>query len=588
MPSMRCLRRIAWLVLSACALAAPASASATSSTPIALGVNVSGGPGQLAPMQSFASLSGANPSIVMWFQQWSEPLFYSTQLPNTQAMGAIPMITWDPSLNGTGIPLAQIADGAYDSYITQSADASRAWKRPIYIRFAHEMNIGASGFGPGQNGNTAADFIAAWRHVVTIFRQQGATNAEWVWSPNVDCGGRCPFTSLYPGDAWVDWVALDGYNYSSVDNVPWESFDQIFRPSYAEMTALTSKPMMIAETASAEQGGNKAQWITQTFADIAQSYPQIHAVVWFDRVKETDWTVNSSAGSLAAWQSLVASPDYAGTADTLLQDSPLAADVDSATASAITPTTTRANPTTSTTSAPSTVLPSTVTVTGPTPTTPTVTVPPVTTPTVTVAPVISPVVTTPAVTVPPVTTPPLTVGPVATVSAPASAMPPPTTTATPSAPATTVPPFISDPVGTPPADGGRAMPSMSVAAVVRSAVASALHGVADHAGGLRGLVRLLRGHGYAMSFRAPCAGTLAVSVSLTPPATGHGHQRREILVATSRRRVSLADDARITIRPTAQGRRVLQHVTGRRITVKLGFTPLGRPRLAASESVSSR
>ena len=53
----------------------------------------------------------------------------------------------------------------------------------MYIRLAHEMNLAGSPFGPGHSGNAPAAFVAAWRRVVTIFRQQAATNVEWVWSP---------------------------------------------------------------------------------------------------------------------------------------------------------------------------------------------------------------------------------------------------------------------------------------------------------------------------------------------------------------------------------------------------------------------
>ena len=125
------------------------------------------------------------------------------------------------------------------------------------------MNLSDNTWGPGVNGNTPEEFVAAWRHVVSVFRAVGATNVLWVWSPNVDCGGQCPFDAFYPGDAWVDWVALDGYNYGPVDDVPWMSMAQIFGPSYDDLTALTTKPLMIAETASTEEGGDKAAWITE-------------------------------------------------------------------------------------------------------------------------------------------------------------------------------------------------------------------------------------------------------------------------------------------------------------------------------------
>jgi hypothetical protein len=329
-PSIRFVNRllpaIAGAAVAGLLLAASAMASAP---PIAVGVNIANAPGWLAPMQRYAGLAGRNPAIVMWYQQWSEPLTWSSQLPNTQAMGAIPLISWDPTLNGVGIPLNTIGSGKYDAYIRGSADAAKAWGLPIYIRFGHEMNLPDAPFGPGHVGDTATSFIGAWRHIVTIFRQERATNVEWVWSPNMDCGGRCPFTSFFPGQSYVDWLALDGYNYSLVNHAPWLTFSQIFSTSYAEVTKLTTKPVMIAETASAEPGGNKAQWITDAFQSLPASFPKVRALVWFDRVKETDWTVNSSPASLAAWRAVVASAQNQGTAATLLSVVPLSIDVTS-------------------------------------------------------------------------------------------------------------------------------------------------------------------------------------------------------------------------------------------------------------------
>jgi beta-mannanase len=229
--------------------------------------------------------------------------------------GATPLITWDPELTGgVGVPLSQIVAGDYDTYIQAQAEAAASWHRTIYVRFGQEMNLSGSPFGPGVNGNTPQLFIEAWRHVVRIFRTAGATNVKWVWSPNVDCAGKCPFKAFYPGDSWVDWVGLDGYNYAAVDDVPWMSFETIFQSSYNQLSALTSKPIMIAETASTTLGGNKAAWITKALTQtLPTEMPLVRALVWFDVDKETNWTVNSSPASLNAFRAAVDQPLFSGT-----------------------------------------------------------------------------------------------------------------------------------------------------------------------------------------------------------------------------------------------------------------------------------
>lgn len=352
------------------AMATPSPATHT----VALGIDVSGDD-NAADLSDYTSNAGRSPKLVMWFQSWSEPLYYSSQLPPVDAAGAIPMITWDPANASGGIPLAAITSGQYDSYIDSSAQLAKNYGKPLLIRFAHEMNLGSSAWGPGNTGNTPAEFVAAWRYVVTRFAADGATNVQWVWSPNVSCGGSCPFDAFFPGDAYVNYVALDGYNYSSVDGVPWMSFSQIFASSYDDITALSSRPLMIAETASADAGGDKAAWIRQSFlTDIPTSFTRIVAVAWFERTKETDWQVNSTAASLAAWREVVDSPIYSATLATAgspvptpsTTPTPLASESPSPTASPA--------PTASTSTAPTaTPTPTTNPTTVPTPTTPAVT-----------------------------------------------------------------------------------------------------------------------------------------------------------------------------------------------------------------------
>jgi beta-mannanase len=224
---------------------------------------------------------------------------YADQASAVRSTGIEPIVTWDPMTASGPINLPDIVAGQYDGYLRTSAQVVKAFARPVLIRFDHEMNLPNAGADP-------AIFVAAWRHVVNVFREVGAANAQFVWSPNVDCTGQCPFTSYFPGDPWVDWVGLDGYNAGSNN---WQSLEAVFASSYRTLSRLTSRPMMIAETASAESGGSKATWIRTGLLDtVAGEFPRIRMVVWFDRLKERDWRVNSSPSALAAFRDVLQSP----------------------------------------------------------------------------------------------------------------------------------------------------------------------------------------------------------------------------------------------------------------------------------------
>ncbi len=265
-----------------------------------------------AAIDNYADLVGAMPAVVMSYQIWGSPVdspFYAKGMDAVVKRGAVPMISWEPwagTINDPTYSLASIINGSHDAYITQFAQAAAAWGKPFFLRFAAEMNGNWYAWGQGVNGNTPDQYVGAWRHVHDLFVDAGATNAIWVWCPNIEQPNYRTFDSVYPGDAYVDWVGLDGYNAASVWQTPWMSIAQLFGASYDDLAALTHKPMMIGETASTEVGGDKAQWITSAFLnDIPKYLPRIQLVVWDDHISDTDWRINSSQTSLEAYRYVV-------------------------------------------------------------------------------------------------------------------------------------------------------------------------------------------------------------------------------------------------------------------------------------------
>jgi beta-mannanase len=281
--------------------------------------------GQYAPgtMDWYTALVGRKPAVLMWYQDWIHWCdFPVTSMDSVRVRGAMPMVTWEPWDNALGTAaqpafrLSSIARGESDGHIRRWAKQARDWGHPLYLRFAHEMNGGWYPWGtqPGNLlGNAPADYVDAWRHVYEVFAEAGATNVRWVWSPNIIYPGAAPLADVYPGDAYVDWVGLDGYNTETAGGGHWRSMAALFTPSYDTLSALTGKPMLIAETASSERGGNKAEWITEAFThDIPSRLPRVRAVIWFDENKEDAWSVTSSLSALNAYRNAIALPRYHG------------------------------------------------------------------------------------------------------------------------------------------------------------------------------------------------------------------------------------------------------------------------------------
>jgi hypothetical protein len=223
------------------------------------------------------------------------------------ANGRIPMISW------SGTRLDDILSGRFDAMIRQRASDVRALGAPVFLRWGWEMNGDwASHDGSHNNDSGTTDgpqkYVAAWRRIHDLFAAEGTTNAVWVWSPNatdVPAASWNHWTRYYPGDAYVDWVGIDGYNWGTTQ--PWSSWTSLaslLQPVYADYAG--RKPIMVAETASAEQGGDKAAWLDAARSALESRFPAVAALVYFETVKEADWTVRSSPRALASFRALAA------------------------------------------------------------------------------------------------------------------------------------------------------------------------------------------------------------------------------------------------------------------------------------------
>jgi hypothetical protein len=280
---------------------------------VALGVYVPEALRQPARIDRYVRLMRREPLIISAYMRWPSPPFVHARLDEVWKRGAVPMITWEPWTDADrGFSLSAIADGTYDGYLIRAAEAAGAWGHPILLRFAPEMNGTWYPWGRGKEGNTPELYKRAWRRLVGIFSRHRAHNVKWVWTPNETSRGRFPFPQYYPGDRWVDWVGLDGYNWGSPSE--WTSFTGVFAGSYDALRRLTSRPVMITETGSSGTGGNKAAWVDSALSREIPRFTAIGAVIWFDApFPRVDARVDRPADVLRAFRAAASSPRYALT-----------------------------------------------------------------------------------------------------------------------------------------------------------------------------------------------------------------------------------------------------------------------------------
>jgi hypothetical protein len=288
-------------------------------------------PWDMTAVTKFEEEAHKSASLVQFFQPFancggSSCSFYAfptTPLESIRAHGSIPVLSWSSqsipsSLNEPDFQLADVIEGRYDEYIREFATKAKEWGHPFFLRFNWEMNGNWFPWAEGVNGNAPGQSVAAWRHVHDIFASVGASNVSWVWCPFVDPAGSLQdLNSLYPGDGYVDWTGLDGYNWGTNPAAPhgWRSFSQLFAKSYSEIadTIAPSKPLMIGEMGSSEQGGSKAEWIKDALARVPTEYPKVRALLWFDKFDDNmDWPIETSSAATAAFAEGISQSAYLG------------------------------------------------------------------------------------------------------------------------------------------------------------------------------------------------------------------------------------------------------------------------------------
>ena len=248
----------------------PAHASLPPALASYLGTFEPGAPSDYGAVASFARTANRQPNLVGYYSGWTQP-FDMASARMLQAHGAVPFVQIDPtaaSING-------IANGTYDDYLRSYADSVRNFRHAVVIGFGHEMN--ASWYPWGYKRVPAATFVGAWRHIVTLFRKEGAENVTWLWTLQAVEPGTGPIASWWPGAQYVTWVGIDGFYYR-----PSDTFASVFGKTITQVRTFTSKPVLLSEIAVGPAAGQFAK-IQDLFHGMAK-YKTL-GLVWFDKTQ---------------------------------------------------------------------------------------------------------------------------------------------------------------------------------------------------------------------------------------------------------------------------------------------------------------
>jgi Glycosyl hydrolase family 26 len=260
-----------------------------------VGVYEPGAPGSWSQIAEFTGATGVKPGIVVYYSPWKEP-FSASFAQTARDHGAYVLVQLQPN----GVTPASVAAGGSDAYLRSYAAAVVAFGHPVILSFGHEMNGAWYSWGYGHA--SPASFVAAWRHIVALFRAAGAANVTWLWTVNSVDGASSALRQWWPGAAWVDWTGIDGYYFRATD-----TFDSVFGATIADIRAFSGAPLLIAETAVGTTADRERQ-IDALFAGVRAE--ALAGVVWFDEAQHAglyhqDWRLEDDPDARAAFATAV-------------------------------------------------------------------------------------------------------------------------------------------------------------------------------------------------------------------------------------------------------------------------------------------
>jgi hypothetical protein len=250
-----------------------------------------------ASVDRVTATTGCRPSWVEIFISVSG----GTTVQRLNAIPGVPLLSlepWDGKVDDPNWTLATTISGKHDRQYRMLAATIREYGRPLLLRFAHEMNGRWYPWGP-VGGNTPAQYVQAWRHVVRLFDQVGATNALWIWSPNILQGAvRTPIRAFYPGDDVVDFVGMTGYG--EFDRSP----DLTYKATIDQMAKVTSKPVILTEI-GVRPSSQKTSWL-KAFGGWLAAHRQVVGFIWSlpppGQGARYDWRYDDSSANLTAFK----------------------------------------------------------------------------------------------------------------------------------------------------------------------------------------------------------------------------------------------------------------------------------------------
>lgn len=204
--------------------------------------------------------------------------------------------------------LKRILKGKFDEDLHAWARDARDFGSPLIVEFGTEVNGEwfpwngkwngdgkKKGYGDPTYPNGPERFRDAYRHIINIMREEGASNITWVFHVNNDDVPNKPwnrFEKYYPGNDYIDWIGVSVYGAQTPTDEEWPMFSDMMDEVYPRLESLSeSKPIVILEfgVTSGNPLGDQAEWANAALTDLtAINWPRIIGFSWWNEAWQND------------------------------------------------------------------------------------------------------------------------------------------------------------------------------------------------------------------------------------------------------------------------------------------------------------
>jgi hypothetical protein len=294
-------------LVAALAVAAPESAAGAASC-IKLGVYQDNVAKTLTPLSKAVGPGLKTVSVYITAGTGLDPKL--VELANEKKITIL--VSWMPDKGkdgtaGSKYSLSNISKGKLDAGLRALGVQLRTLHKAAIVRPMPEPNTPWYAWSGSIKGNSAADYIKAWRHVRSVLRKADP-KVRLLWAPYARSLPDTPqntIASYFPGGKYVDLVGASGANFGTTKGLAWTSPSELFSTAYTTIEGLAKKPFWIAETGSTATGGDQRGWI-QSLGTLRATMPQLTGVVWFD-VKDPsgDFRLRATPATTSAFKGLL-------------------------------------------------------------------------------------------------------------------------------------------------------------------------------------------------------------------------------------------------------------------------------------------